>query len=194
MFGINIAFSCKMGETVGWNDGLFNYSISGTLSPLFIPISGWSKASSCLPGMSGSNWGEFGLCRSLEDSHLPIFISNDFHKPRQHHLFSRLLQKPLIGSSLCLVLRQTWPPLPCILSFSSFLMFWWRRTCSCWAESSACYLPWSCIIFWFFPVPHLSAQPLYSFLNALIQLLLVLQLCTCCLAVSLKPPICWLYF
>lgn len=91
-FGINIAFSCKMAEVVGWNDGLFNSSISGTLSPLFVPIRGWSKASSSLPGMSGSNWGDFGLCSSLEDSPLPIFISNHFHKPRQHPLFSRLLQ------------------------------------------------------------------------------------------------------
>lgn len=55
-FGINIAFSCKMAKAVGWNDGLFNYSVSGRLSPLLIPISGWSEASSSLPGMSGSNW------------------------------------------------------------------------------------------------------------------------------------------
>lgn len=63
-FGINISFSCKMAGTVGWNDGLFSYSISGTLSPLFIPISGWSKASSLLPETSGSNWGNL-VCAVL---------------------------------------------------------------------------------------------------------------------------------
>lgn len=51
-----------------------------------------------IQGIITSSWnewaklGELGLCSSLEDSHLPIFISNDFRKARQHHLFSRLLQ------------------------------------------------------------------------------------------------------